>query len=202
MSRKCPCNNGTTCSINIFKNNFKHETTSEMVSTTGTYILHQHFPPLANSISCPSFSFCWDILPKQCLNYFFFHMLILHLFRSATLLIRQFYETFLKHLAHSSWQRLHYFITIFFKRAASTTWWANHRSIFTANPHRKTKSHHGNTHNVQRNIKPRQSTTTTLQQHTSHNTTCSSTTHTQNQTRRTPFSSLAGSAPWGVCPIK
>ena len=111
-----------------------------MVSTTGTYILHQHLPPLANSISCPSFSFCWDILPKQCLNYFFFHMLILHLFRSATLLIRQFYETFLKHLAHSSWQRLHYFITIFFKRAASTTWWANHTSIFTANPNRKTKS--------------------------------------------------------------
>ena len=32
-----------------------------MVSTTGTYILHQHLPLLANSISCPSFSFCWDI---------------------------------------------------------------------------------------------------------------------------------------------
>ena len=97
-------------------------TASEMVSATCTYILQQSFPLLAHSVCCPSFSFCWDIIPKQYLNYFFFHVLILHLFRSATLLIRQFYETFLKHLAHSSRQRLHYFIAIFFKRAASTTW--------------------------------------------------------------------------------
>ena len=167
-----------------------------MVSTTGTYILHQHLPLLAHLVSCPSFSFCWDILPKQCLNYFFFHMLILHLFRSATLLIRQFYETFLKHLAHSSWQCLHYFITIFFKRAASTTWWANHRSIFTANPHRKTKSHHGNTHTT---YKETSNLVSQPQQHS--NNTHHTTQHARRQRihkkiRRAPFSSLGGSAHW------